>query len=80
MATWSPLQSDKEEIRLLILKGAQDLTDPITCDLKTVSLQDEPEYEALSYVWGACSQNRSIQLSGANHPVTDNLFYALRTL
>ena len=40
------------EIRLLTVFPAEDLLDPVRALVSTVSLDDKPLYDALSYVWG----------------------------
>ncbi|KAI1245278.1 hypothetical protein MGN70_012168 [Eutypa lata] len=49
--TYSPLSQEKREIRLLKLYPGE-AEDPLAGDLLTVSLNDRPVYDALSYVWG----------------------------
>ena len=54
----TPLAADKNCIRLLKLEaGSGD--DPIVCKLQVVSLDDDPYYEALSYV---CALEEQIRL------------------
>ncbi|KAK1244132.1 LOW QUALITY PROTEIN: hypothetical protein MKX08_002270 [Trichoderma sp. CBMAI-0020] len=77
---WRPLDFTKSEIRVIELSPAQSPLDSIMCQLRTVSLLDQPEYEALSYVWGGSSGNRHILLNGKQSPVTDSLFEALAQL
>lgn len=62
------------------ISPAQPPLDIITCHLRTVSLRDKPEYEALSYVWGGSSDNRQILLDGNELSVTNSLFEALAHL
>lgn len=50
------------------------------CSLSHASLRDNPEFEALSYVWGDQSQPRRVYLNGAPFFVTQNLFKALESL
>ncbi|KAL6711536.1 hypothetical protein ACN47E_004470 [Coniothyrium glycines] len=47
---YSPLELERREIRILLLKAGQR-DDPIQCDLEHVNLQQGPVYEALSYTW-----------------------------
>jgi hypothetical protein len=48
---YSPLNTERNEIRTITLKpGKWD--DEIHCTLQVVSLNDNPEYSTLSYVWG----------------------------
>ena len=46
------LHIERREIRLCtLLPGTFD--EPVACNLNVVSLDDKPEYESLSYAWGA---------------------------
>lgn len=56
---YDKLDAQRREIRLCtLLPGSFD--EPITCELQTVSLDDRPEYESLSYAWGAPIFNKEI--------------------
>lgn len=55
-------------------------SDPISCTLFKVSLDDRPRYDALSYVWGDPSDTRQIMVNGKEFSVTSNLFAALNRL
>ena len=58
MALYRPLDPSKSEIRLLEILGGDDLDHdggPVRCRLSTVSLDDDPDFCALSYVWGDSS-------------------------
>jgi len=68
---------DGSEIRLLVLRPG-DGTAVVACDLITVSLDDNPIYEALSYVWGDASKQTYVELCGQQASVTINLEAALR--
>ncbi|KAE9364306.1 hypothetical protein N431DRAFT_431186 [Stipitochalara longipes BDJ] len=68
---------DGSEIRLLVLRPG-DGTAAVACDLITVSLDDNPIYEALSYVWGDASVRTYVELCGQLASVTINLEAALR--
>ncbi|KAK4033624.1 heterokaryon incompatibility protein-domain-containing protein [Parachaetomium inaequale] len=65
------------EIRLLIISPGQP-SDPVSCRLERVSLEDNPGFEALSYVWGKDGNTRKITCSGKRCLVTPNLHDALR--
>ncbi|MCJ1478165.1 hypothetical protein MMC13_006841 [Lambiella insularis] len=68
----TPLAADKNCIRLLKLEaGSGD--NPLVCKLQIVSLDDDPYYEALSYVWGDPGKTRRIFVGGENFDVTQNL-------
>ncbi|TGO20359.1 hypothetical protein BPAE_0303g00030 [Botrytis paeoniae] len=73
------LEVSKKEVRLVtLLPGG--FSEDIYCTLTTVSLIDEPVYEALSYVWGNPTNKCDINLQGLSFPVTTNLESALRYL
>jgi hypothetical protein len=67
----------ERQIRLLhIQPGASH--DMISCTLETVSLEDNPQYEALSYEWGKPDTNsREIKIDQRIIIVRDNLYWAL---
>ncbi|KAJ8132957.1 hypothetical protein O1611_g673 [Lasiodiplodia mahajangana] len=56
--------------------------------IRTVALNDKPSYEALSYTWGARTEDRALKIrsdakwvyKSTELPITDNLFRALRRL
>ncbi|TGO53682.1 hypothetical protein BCON_0119g00050 [Botryotinia convoluta] len=73
------LEVSKKEVRLVTLLPG-DFSNDIHCTLTTVSLIDEPVYEALSYVWGSPTNKCDINLQGVSFPVTTNLESALRCL
>lgn len=70
----------KNLIRLLHLIPGSYTDDAIKFDFSVVSLDDELQYEALSYVWGEASDTRGVELGGSPVPVTANVFSALRRL
>ncbi|KFA56397.1 hypothetical protein S40293_05043 [Stachybotrys chartarum IBT 40293] len=83
MSHYRSLDIKKREIRLLhLLPAGSD--EPINCNLTVVNLDDRPQYEALSYVWGkpaeASALKNSINLEGVNISVTPNLLSALHRL
>ncbi|EPE25147.1 hypothetical protein GLAREA_11728 [Glarea lozoyensis ATCC 20868] len=70
-----PTLSETRRVSLLPGKFA----DPIKCELELVDLGENPDFEALSYVWGdPAGPKQTIFLNGINHEVTTNLFTALR--
>jgi hypothetical protein len=74
-----PIPPDSKSIRLLLLEpGHQD--NDIYCSLRIAHFEDEPEYEALSYVWGQQDITELIECSGKQIPVTRSLASALRVL
>ncbi|KAM5344175.1 hypothetical protein ACJ41O_012712 [Fusarium nematophilum] len=63
------------EIRLLEIVSSAE---PVICKLHTVSLLDDPDYVALSYVWGDSTAKEDIIIDGARVSVTTNLKAALQ--
>ena len=78
---WSlSLHGQPNAIRLLDLSPSL-WTARLHGTLRIVSLDDQPEYEALSYTWGASTEGRSMTVdSHCQLQITDNLFRALRRL
>lgn len=74
----SPLLPGRS-IRLAVLQpGKED--EPIACRLTTVLLDDNPQYESLSYVWGDTFQHAQIRVDGTPFRVTYNLYGALNRI
>lgn len=68
-------------IRLVVLlPPSKDKWSPIRCILCQESLQSNPTYEALSYVWGDQNEVREIEVNNKVFSVTINLEEALRVL
>ena len=65
--------------RLLVLHPGL-VSDEISCTLKTVSLDERPSFEALSYTWGDPAEKRPVQCGNGFLDVTINLYSALRHL
>lgn len=78
---YKPLNAKTREIRLVTIEPG-DFGDEIRCSLKSVSLDDSLDYEALSYVWGGTDPDlmRGIFVDGVPSSVTINLEVALRYL
>ena len=77
---YTELNTDKNLIRLMHLNPATSPEDAIRCSFSVVSLDDELQYEALSYVWGEMSDNQEIGIGERQFSVTANLFCALKHL
>lgn len=90
--TYKRLEQSVCQIRLLHLlpsnearpKPEQDAhvnnSSKICCTFSVANLDDRPQYEALSYVWGDLSRTASITVDGHSFPVTYNLESALSHL
>jgi hypothetical protein len=77
----SPLDPQNPQIRLLALHpGAFE--DPVFCQLNIYSLEEQPVYEALSYVWGDAATTLPIYVGSQRKrfEATTNLECALRHL
>jgi len=72
------LLPSRRQIRLLTLQASRRFKDPIQCSLHTISLDNEPEFWALSYVWGNPSVTVDITVDGSPVEATTNLASALR--
>ncbi|ORY57211.1 heterokaryon incompatibility protein-domain-containing protein [Pseudomassariella vexata] len=72
-----PLICAREEIRVLHLHdGSGD--DKVVCTLEKVSLDDNPTFNALSYVWGDATITAPVTINGRILNVTRSLELALK--
>ncbi len=69
--------SQEAEFRLLSLESRPDI---VTLSLYPASLQDKPNYEALSYTWGDSKKRKEIRCNGQSATVPKNLYTALQNL
>ncbi|KAI4686034.1 uncharacterized protein J4E88_003871 [Alternaria novae-zelandiae] len=77
MYSW--LDASRKEIRLLhVHPGAWN--DDIECHLQTVSLNDNPKFYAISYVWGDPTITLPITIDGEPLEITQNLRNGLQRL
>jgi len=76
---YQPLEASLPLVRILILEAGV-WESPIRCDLRTECLDDQPDYDALSYVWGGATLRRQISVDGAKLEITASLDCALRHL
>jgi hypothetical protein len=76
---YEALNEERREIRPLVLEPFRDTdTEPvIECSMKKISLNENPQYVALSYVWGSTAVTEDIVVNGSFLPVTINLARAL---
>ena len=77
---YEPLDVAKKEIRLLTV--AQSLSDKgqVQCSLSTVTLHEQPSFEAISWCWGDPREKAHILLNGYKHEIpasTDRLLKGL---
>jgi hypothetical protein len=74
---WGQVSDRALEIRVVDIMPARSFDDELVCYLKTVSLAQKTNYEALSYAWGDSSDRRQIKLNDKYFAVTANLRSAL---
>ena len=77
---YRPLNPTYHEIRLLQILLAPDENTVASCQLLTCSLNEDPKYIALSYVWGDPSVTEDIGVNGKTISVTRNLSSALQNI
>jgi hypothetical protein len=75
---YSPLDSSKGEIRLITLLPSTEPSASIRCEIFPTSLEEEPAFEALSYVWGDTTPSSQIFVNEDEFNVTMSLETALR--
>ncbi|PMD18652.1 HET-domain-containing protein, partial [Hyaloscypha hepaticicola] len=74
---YQPLDKWRFEIRLIEILSHDD-DEMVQCRLSISSLEDNPEFTALSYVWGSPKFTEDIVLNDQRFPVTVNLATALK--
>jgi hypothetical protein len=77
---YSPLDTKKREIRVLTIDGKTQEGSLVACSLKVVSLDDQSDFTALSYCWGAPEPAGDILVNCVTWRVTPNLAAALQHL
>ncbi|GKZ26827.1 hypothetical protein AbraIFM66951_005024 [Aspergillus brasiliensis] len=77
---YDALDPAQRQIRLLSIHPSITKSGPVHCSLHTVSLNDNPKFEALSYVWGTNDTTERIFLDGNEFYVTPNVGKALYQL
>jgi hypothetical protein len=79
---YQPLARKKREIRLITLSPREspeiEKIEVVRCFMRHASLNDRPDYVALSYTWGDLNNTLPIFVDGATLPVTVNLVWALQ--
>jgi hypothetical protein len=81
---YQPLDSSRNEIRLLRISNPVEVDGQVNCALEHVSLDSDPAYEALSYTWadskGDSRPTESIIINGYPVAITRNLDLAIRNI
>jgi len=76
---YQALNSKNGEIRILYLSSSPDPESEIECRLVHYHLEENPQFMAISYVWGEAETMRSILLDGVRVEIRQNLFQILQT-
>ncbi|KAF4961259.1 hypothetical protein FSARC_10241 [Fusarium sarcochroum] len=71
---YTPLDRSRREIRLIEIISIKPT---IICNLSTVSLDENPTFSALSYLWGDTGNTEHITVNGVTQAVTPSLANAL---
>ncbi len=75
---YASLKTHRNEVRLLEISLGKSPTKAVVANIITVSLDENPDYVALSYTWGPAEKNYIVFSSdGRMFRVTRNLFLAL---
>ena len=74
---YPPLDEKRSEIRLIEIRS-DDGVEMVECRLSISSLEDNPKFTALSYVWGSPTITEDIILNDELFPATINLAAALK--
>ncbi|KAL2143754.1 hypothetical protein VTI28DRAFT_10051 [Corynascus sepedonium] len=77
--SYDSLRREDREVRFVRFTSSASPTD-IELILHRVSLDNQPSYHALSYVWGDPTPTRSIRVNGRPLPIAHNLHQALLAL
>jgi hypothetical protein len=79
-ALYHPLDKGRQEIRLIRLEPASTAHECIQLELAVFSLNDEPEYTALSYCWGRDPAIDPVTINSKEHIVRPNLYAYLQVI
>ncbi|CAM1505827.1 Fc.00g114640.m01.CDS01 [Cosmosporella sp. VM-42] len=74
-----PLNESFDSLRLIQLRPGSP-GDPVSCSIYTSTFAQIPKYMALSYHWQGQEGSKLIQINGADFPVGQNLYDALKYL
>jgi hypothetical protein len=71
---YEPLNTSKQQIRLLKVEKTGSSTNPPRCSVQIVDLATAPRYIALSYTWGPPDPIHRILVDNSRFDVRDNLY------
>ena len=66
------------QIRVLELLSSKESQDPLECKIRHITLDDSPQYAALSYTWGDSSLTSLLVVEGLQLHISKSLESALR--
>ena len=72
------METDRQEIRLVTVEPSIEIGDQPVCSLQVACLDDDPQYEALSYAWGDPKITKPVVLQEMQWHVTASLEAAFR--
>lgn len=75
---YHPLETTQREIRVLLLRPAENAEDPIEATFRVGRVDDWPIHNCLSYVWGRQPPDRVMRLDGRPFEITAHLERALQ--
>jgi hypothetical protein len=70
---WQPLDPCKKQIRVLVLEPNTNSFESPTVRLEVASLEESPEYDAISYAWGGAGDMRPVYVNGVRRNITESL-------
>jgi hypothetical protein len=76
---YTPLDTTKQQIRLISLDPANTDDEPISCHVKDYDLDSAPAYVTLSYTWGPPGPFATILINNSPFQVRLNLYNFLQT-
>lgn len=74
---YDTLDPNRNQIRILELLPSKDRKQPIVCNMRIVSLDDKPEYDALSWCWGDPTPSATLSINGVTLQCSENLAIVL---
>jgi hypothetical protein len=75
---YEPLSIARAEIRVIEIVESEGSQGQLECVLHTVSISENPDFAALSYVWGDPNTREEISVNGNPFLITKNLVGALK--
>lgn len=78
VSSQQPLSKSRQEIRLLELQPAENISDPVVCRLVNVKLKDHPDFIALSALYGDLGETERISINGTRISIPRALGDAIR--